>query len=448
MLPVNFLLDAQAIVFSTGPGDKLAAVRAGRPLTFEADDIGRATRTGWSVLVTGAADVVEGLGQIRRIEQLRLDAWAPTSGRSFVRLRIQEVTGRLLPLRPGRVTVERVGWRVLRTGAVGPARCGPRPLCRGSLIGDPRRGLHRSLETKGTRMDIARTEAGQVVVGVDRSDCARDAVIWAADLAAAWGAPLHLVHVAAQEPPVSEAQPWLSGLLDIAERPGSAPPRTHCVWGSVVDVLAEHAAAARLVALGSYGEGARAGMLAGSVALGLLGRAACPVAIVRGPAPQVPPPHSGPVVVGVDGSPAGRAALRLAAGLAVSLRSPLVAVHTWSDVVAGPAGATRRTEGPEFLAAEAAALLDAELGGLARSYPDLPVERVVAEDTPLRALLDRAVAARLLVVGNRGDDRGSGMLGGSTSSSLVEFAQCPVVVTGPAGASDELSTVGTARAVR
>ena len=297
-------------------------------------------------------------------------------------------------------------------------------------------------------MDIVRTEAGPVVVGVDRSDCARDAVVWAADLAAAWGAPLHLVHVAPLEPSVSEAQPWLSGLLDIAERPGSAPPRMHCVWGSVVDVLAEHAADARVVVLGSYGEGAWAGMLAGSVALGLVGRATCPVAIVRGSAPQVPPPHDGPVVVGVDGSGAGRAALRLAAGLAVSLRAPLVAVHTWTDVVAGPAGATRRTEGPEFLAAEAAALLDDELGALAQSYPDLPVERVVAEDTPLRTLLDRAVGARVLVVGNRGHDRGSGMLSSSTSSALAEFARCPVVVTGPVEVSDELSTVGTARAVR
>ena len=297
-------------------------------------------------------------------------------------------------------------------------------------------------------MDIARPETGPVVVGVDRSDCARDAVIWAADVAAAWDAPLHLVHVAPQEPSVSEAQPWLSGLLDIAERPGSARPRMHCVWGSVVDVLAEYAADARLLVLGSYGEGALAGMLAGSVALGLVGPAACPVAIVRGSAPQVPPPHDGPVVVGVDGSPAGRAALRLAAGLALSLRSPLVAVHTWTDVVAGPAGATRRTDDPEFLAAEGAALLDDELGEVARSYPDLTVERVVAEDTPVRTLLDRAVGARVLVVGNRGHDRGSAMLSSSTSRDLVEFARCPVVVTGPSGASGGLSAVGTAKAVR
>jgi hypothetical protein len=40
------------------------------------------------------------------------------------------------------------------------------------------------------------------------------------------------------------------------------------------------------------------------------------------------------------------------------------------------------------------------------------------------------------------------MLSSSTSRDLVEFARCPVVVTGPSGASGGLSAVGTAKAVR
>jgi nucleotide-binding universal stress UspA family protein len=270
-----------------------------------------------------------------------------------------------------------------------------------------------------------------VVVGVDPSHGAREATVWAADLAAAWGAPLDLVHVVPRPPMLTEVPPWLGELQDAARRAGAVASRVDILSGVPADRLAERAVGARMLVLGSYGDGADSGMLAGSLALALLDRVTCPVAVVRGSAPQVPPPGSGPVVVGVDGSPAGRAALIVAAGLAASWAAPLVAVHAWSDVVAGIHGAVRRTEAPARLAAEADALLDAELEALAGSYPDLPVQREWVDGTPVRTLLARADAARVLVVGHRGDT-GSGMLRGSTSRTLVEFASCPVVVISPA----------------
>lgn len=280
-------------------------------------------------------------------------------------------------------------------------------------------------------MDASRT--GSVVVGVDPSDCSRAAAEWAADLAATWSVSLHLVHVVPAQPPITEVPTWLSALLDTLERPGADPPRAEVLCGTTVDLLAEHTTGARLLVLGSYGEGARSGMLVGSAALGLVGRATCPVAIVRGSSPQEPPPRTGPVVLGVDGSPTGRAALDLAAGLAVSLGARLVAVRTWTDVVTGTA--VRRPEDPAFLAAEAAAVLDAELDAAGWSYPGLLVEREVVHDTPVRALLDRAHGARVLVVGHRvhdhrcGHEPASGIAHGSTSRALAEFAPCPVVVT-------------------
>ena len=292
------------------------------------------------------------------------------------------------------------------------------------------------------------TSSGPVVVGVDRSDGAREAVAWAADLASAWGAALHLVHAVPAEPDPTESFPWLGELLDTVERAGSDRPQAEFPRGAPVEVLTARSADARMLVLGSYGEGARAGMLAGSVALALVGRAKCPVAVVRGRSPRVPPPRSGPVVVGVDGSAAGRAALGLGAVLAVSLGAPLVAVHTWTDVVSGPSGMTRRREGPEILAAEGAARLDAELAAVVAAHPGLSVERDLTQDTPLRALLDRAEGARLLVAGNRGPDHRTGMLRGSTSRALVEFAACPVVVTTPATAVAAGPTVHPAGAAR
>jgi nucleotide-binding universal stress UspA family protein len=145
------------------------------------------------------------------------------------------------------------------------------------------------------------------------------------------------------------------------------------------------------------------------------------------PSPAVGP-RTGPVVVGVDGSRAGRAALEFAAGIAGSLRAPLVGVHTWTDVVAGVHGATRRPEDRATLAAEGATLLEAELDTLAAAHPGLTVQRDLVGDTSVGALLDRARGARLLVVGHRGNDTVSSMLHTSTARTLVAFAPCPVVV--------------------
>jgi nucleotide-binding universal stress UspA family protein len=278
-----------------------------------------------------------------------------------------------------------------------------------------------------------------VVVGVDQSDSARDAAEWAADLAAVWNAPLRLVHVGpgtfAGGLDMSSL-PWLSELMRCTERVGAVTEVVETA-GAVVDVLVFQAAQARLLVLGSYGEGAWTGMLAGSVARDLINRAACPVAVVRGAAPQVPPPRSGPVVAGVDGSAAGHAALMLAAELAESLGVRLVAMHTWTDVVAGAHGGSRRCgEDDVTLAAEGGSVLDSELEFVAAAHPALPTERCLVEDTALRALLNRAGAARLLVVGHQGRREVGGLMLGSTSTGLVEFAPCPVLVVKPTGVGD------------
>jgi nucleotide-binding universal stress UspA family protein len=165
--------------------------------------------------------------------------------------------------------------------------------------------------------------------------------------------------------------------------------------------------------------------------------------VIRGKSPHVPPPRGVPVDVGVDGSPAGRAALDVAAGMAQVLGARLVGTRAWSDVVAGSGGsAHRRPEEWPALAAEAEDLLSAELGRVSAGHPQLAIEHDVDEDTPLRALLDRAGSARMLVGRHRGSGpqtsgpqtsgSPSGMLLGSTSRGLVEFAECPVVVVGPA----------------
>ncbi len=274
-------------------------------------------------------------------------------------------------------------------------------------------------------------ESRPIVVAVDHSDSARDAAAWAAGIAADWLAPLHLLHVVAgdlQDPP--EPLPsWLAELGDVAERVGARPITIEVVPGDVVATAATRGVGARLLVLGSYGEGGSGGMLAGSVALGVVERVGCPVAVVRGSAPRLAPPRAGPVVVGVDGSGAGEAALSFAADLAVAVGARLVAIHVWSDVEVGPEGSPwRRHESPVSLMAEATSLLATQLTWVPERYPGLAIEQQVVEGTPLRALIGRASGARALVVGARGGTGHTGVLMESTSNALLGFAPCPVVV--------------------
>lgn len=58
-VPVNYVLDDGAVVIRSGPGPKLQAGERREHVAFEVDSIDEATRTGWSVVVTGRAEVLD-----------------------------------------------------------------------------------------------------------------------------------------------------------------------------------------------------------------------------------------------------------------------------------------------------------------------------------------------------------------------------------------------------
>ena len=98
VLPVNFVMDGQAVVFRTASGSKLADAEDRSAVAFEADNYDDITQSGWSVLVSGRAEVVEDDAEIGRLSQLGLQSWASALDRPFwIRIRPTSVTGRRTP---------------------------------------------------------------------------------------------------------------------------------------------------------------------------------------------------------------------------------------------------------------------------------------------------------------------------------------------------------------
>jgi nucleotide-binding universal stress UspA family protein len=283
------------------------------------------------------------------------------------------------------------------------------------------------------------TEPLPVVVGVDGSESALEASRWAAREAGRRGVGLRVVqafcwpqshHVGGvgrgqQSVLRRMAEEQLSAAAAAAaEAAAGGSVETALVEGTPVAVLVAESRVAQLVVVGSRGLGGFSGLLLGSVAVGLAAHAAVPVAVVRGSGADAA--ADGPVVVGVDGSPIGEAALAAAYEAAAARRVPLVAVHTWWDVLLDP------SFGPlvewDVIEDEAHRVLGERLAGWAEKYPEVEVRRVVERDKPAHALLEQAAGAQLVVVGSRGRGGLAGMLLGSVSHSLLHHSPCPVLV--------------------
>jgi nitroimidazol reductase NimA-like FMN-containing flavoprotein (pyridoxamine 5'-phosphate oxidase superfamily) len=101
ILPVNFLVDGQDVVFRTSEGSKLSAVEVGHYVGFEADSYDTAAATGWSVVVNGLAEVVDAEEEAERLDALGLSSWGSGKAeRVWVRIRPTTVSGRRITAAP------------------------------------------------------------------------------------------------------------------------------------------------------------------------------------------------------------------------------------------------------------------------------------------------------------------------------------------------------------
>lgn len=134
---------------------------------------------------------------------------------------------------------------------------------------------------------------------------------------------------------------------------------------------------------------------------------------------------AGSVVVGVDGSPTSRLALRWAADKTRRTHEPLHVIHALEkEVVLSPG---RQLGTPERPADEDLVLVTAvEL--LSAVAPEVPVVPHSVEGFALSSLVAASRVAGTLVVGSRGRGAIPAVLLGSVSQQLVLHARCPVVI--------------------
>jgi nucleotide-binding universal stress UspA family protein len=222
-----------------------------------------------------------------------------------------------------------------------------------------------------------------VVVGVDGSNAAINAVRWAVDEAVSRDIPLRLVYV--DQPSEPSGSPARTGRLAVArsalgdaQRAVEAAGKpvkveTEILTGKPLAKLMEESRPAAMMCVGAIGlNHAHHGV--GSLAAALAASALCPVAVIRRPPDRVADPKVSRVVVQADNA----AVLRCAFDEARLRQAPLRAI-----LVTGSA-ASDSGEGKRLAQAQ----LDRWIDRWTRLYPDVPVDSAV-----VRGDIDKYLAA-------------------------------------------------------
>ena len=323
--------------------------------------------------------------------------------------------------------------------------------------------------------DPATTAGGRrasVLVGVDGSPGSRAALGYALTAAARRDGVLKVVATFGLEgvrvgdhpigvPPLGTVRAVLDARVRALVDEVRADPAVRAVPGAegvaAVVVVSGGPAAPRLVddstdadllVVGSRGRGAVRSVLLGSVALHCVTHAHCPVVVVHPAAAGHRQERT--VVVGIDGSPASRAALVAALDEAARLATDVAAVTTfelvdrWTALSAMPAPDADQIRsavqsGAEAMVDEAVAEHRARHDGRAPS-----VRAVVAEGRAVDVLIQWTADAALLVVGSRGHGELRGLLVGSVALACAMHGAGPVMVVHPQPARTAVPASATA----
>lgn len=279
------------------------------------------------------------------------------------------------------------------------------------------------------------SEIRTVVAGVDRDAPGSNALAWAADEAATVNANLEIRPVdtagdpapfaARRHGPVHQlAHPLLlREVRRVRARLGADRVTVSAAPGYPREQLLDAGGDLLVVGAGRPHRSA-----ARSTIHWVAAHASCSVVVVK-----TGPPASGAfadhVVVGVDGSEPGRAALAFAFRYAANHDLPLTAVHATNPRDDAGGWVDDRFVGDRIAARRSTSTsLELEVEPYARRHPTVAVKRAICYGDPAAALVRAAAGARLLVIGDRGLNALARMPLGSVSEALLDEATGSIAV--------------------
>lgn len=279
------------------------------------------------------------------------------------------------------------------------------------------------------------TETGVVVVGVDGSKVANDALVFAAREAALRGSHLVVANACRSSQsahPDTEVRPFAEILRgEAAATIADVTPRlAYRIEQRDIDaahLLITLSANADLVVVGTHRSGRLRGFVLGSVSQRVAAQAACTVVTISGE----PEHESGPIVLGASATPGGLAALHFACHEAGLRGTPVhairsITVEDWA--LSTPASAL--VASPDLLRDAAQSELDQILHTARDEFPNVAITGAISERDPFTALLHAAGQASMLVIGSRRRQQSPLPHLGPVAAWLLHQAQCPLAVVG------------------
>jgi nucleotide-binding universal stress UspA family protein len=282
----------------------------------------------------------------------------------------------------------------------------------------------------------------EIVVGVDGSSDAAEALRWGADFAARRGLSVRAVLAwdtldqryadrkrrFQSDYGQADAEAALEVYVtDALGSDHSVPVTQVAPAGPPAQVLLDVAADASMLVVGARGFGHLRAAVLGSVSLSCAQLAPCPLAIVRG-LDHVDSARPRRIVVGLDGSAPSLRALDWALDEARATGAAIEVVHAWHPAYLAAQPYAWTLEGIDQMERDARDVLDSALAGADTHGLSTRLEPILVEGPASQRLLETAKGADLIVVGSRGLGGFSGLLLGSVSQQLAHHADCPVVI--------------------